>query len=221
MLGGVAIGFGPAGLVPFLVAGAILGAGSAASQVADRVLMVRLSPPERIGEFFGLYGLVGKGSQVIGTLLYGVIIFLLLDRSASARTRWPCSACSSRCSSALWLVWPVRDDWAGSGDVGPASRSARAERSCPSEPRSIRPTPVEPRWRSVRVAARVALPPGPRRADHLLERRGARGRQPSTAPARAAEATSTGGSPVRRGPDLVWDRAADDRLRRGDDLADR
>ena len=48
--------------------------------VADRVLMVRLSPPDRIGEFFGLYGLVGKGSQVIGTLLYGPILFLFLDR---------------------------------------------------------------------------------------------------------------------------------------------
>ena len=41
--------------------------------------MVRLSPPERLGEFFGLYGLVGKGSQVIGPLLYGLIVFLFLD----------------------------------------------------------------------------------------------------------------------------------------------
>ena len=55
----------------FLVAGAILGSGLGGVQVADRVLMVRLSPPERLGEFFGLYGLVGKGSQVIGQLLYG------------------------------------------------------------------------------------------------------------------------------------------------------
>ena len=65
-------GFGRrVGLVPFLVAGAILGSGLGGVQVADRVLMVRLSPPERIGEFFGIYGLVGKGSQVIGQLLYG------------------------------------------------------------------------------------------------------------------------------------------------------
>ena len=48
----------------FLVAGAILGSGLGGVQVADRVLMVRLSPPDRIGEFFGIYGLVGKGSQV-------------------------------------------------------------------------------------------------------------------------------------------------------------
>ena len=41
--------------------------------------MVRLSPPDKIGEFFGIYGLVGKGSQVVGQLLYGLILFLLLD----------------------------------------------------------------------------------------------------------------------------------------------
>ena len=75
VLGGVAIGFGTDGLAPFLLAGAILGSGLGGVQVADRVLMVRLSPPERIGEFFGIYGLVGKGSQVVGQLLYGAILF--------------------------------------------------------------------------------------------------------------------------------------------------
>ncbi len=90
VLGGVAIGFGKAGLVPFLIAGAILGSGLGGVQVADRVLMVRLSPPAKIGEFFGIYGLVGKGSQVVGQLLYGAIIFLLLDRWASAPTRSRC-----------------------------------------------------------------------------------------------------------------------------------
>ena len=74
----------------FLLAGAILGSGLGGVQVADRVLMVRLSPPEQLGEFFGLYGLVGKGSQVIGQLLYGVTLFLLFDRcSASAPTSSP------------------------------------------------------------------------------------------------------------------------------------
>ena len=49
--------------------------------------MVRLSPPDKIGEFFGIYGLVGKGSQVIGQTLYGLILYLLLDRWGAARTR--------------------------------------------------------------------------------------------------------------------------------------
>ncbi len=80
VLGAVSLGVdGPIGFAAFLIAGGILGSGLGGVQVADRVLMVRLSPPERLGELFGLYGLVGKGSQVIGQLLYGVTLFLLLD----------------------------------------------------------------------------------------------------------------------------------------------
>ena len=81
VLGAVSLSVdGAVGIVMFLVAGAILGSGLGGVQVADRVLMVRLSPPQRVGEFFGLYGLVGKGSQVIGQLLYG------LDRCSCSST---------------------------------------------------------------------------------------------------------------------------------------
>ena len=80
VLGGVSLGVpGTPGLVLFLSAGAILGSGLGGVQVADRVLMVRLSPPDKLGAFFGLYGLVGKGSQVIGQLLYGRSLFLSLS----------------------------------------------------------------------------------------------------------------------------------------------
>jgi MFS transporter, UMF1 family len=64
---------------PFLVAGVMIGTGFAGMHVSDRVLMYRLSPPERLGEFYGLYGLVGKGSLVIGALVYGTTLFLLYD----------------------------------------------------------------------------------------------------------------------------------------------
>jgi UMF1 family MFS transporter len=64
---------------PFLVAGLAIGAGFAGMHVSDRVLMYRLSPPDRLGEFYGLYGLVGKGSQVLGNLVYGITLFLLFD----------------------------------------------------------------------------------------------------------------------------------------------
>ena len=37
--------------VPFLVAGIVIGSGFSGMQVADRVLMYRLSPPDRLGEF--------------------------------------------------------------------------------------------------------------------------------------------------------------------------
>jgi UMF1 family MFS transporter len=65
--------------IPFILAGVVLGFGFGGLAGADRVLMYRLSPPERLGEFYGLYGLVGKGSQVIGGLLYGATVALLLQ----------------------------------------------------------------------------------------------------------------------------------------------
>jgi MFS transporter, UMF1 family len=63
--------------IPFIVAGVILGFGFGGLSGADRILMYRLSPQKQLGEFYGLYGLVGKGSQVIGGLLYGATIFFL------------------------------------------------------------------------------------------------------------------------------------------------
>ena len=65
--------------IPFYVAGALLGAGLGGVAVTDRLLLLRLAPPERIGEMFGLYGLVGKFSAVIGPVLYGVIVLVLLQ----------------------------------------------------------------------------------------------------------------------------------------------
>ena len=119
VIGGIAIGLGPSGLPPFLVAGAILGSGLGGVTVADRVLMLRLSPPERVGEFFGLYGLVGKGSQVIGTLLYGLILFIFVDRLGIGAYQVAVLSLLVTMLIGLWLVWPVRDDWAGSADVVP------------------------------------------------------------------------------------------------------
>lgn len=65
--------------VPFLIAGALLGAGLGGVGVVDRLMLLRLSPPDRIGEMFGLYGLVGKFSAVVGPIVYGTIVAVLLD----------------------------------------------------------------------------------------------------------------------------------------------
>jgi MFS transporter, UMF1 family len=138
VIGGVAIGLGSAGLPPFLLAGAILGSGLGGVTVADRVLMIRLSPPERVGEFFGLYGLVGKGSQVIGTLLYGVILFLFLDRIGIGAYQLAVLSLLATMVIGVWLVWPVRDDWAGSAEVEPVAPPERlAPATAPVEPREL------------------------------------------------------------------------------------
>ena len=111
-LGIVALGFPGTtqGIVLFVIAGAILGSGLGGVQVTDRVLMVRLSPPARLGEFFGIYGLVGKASQVIGSLLYGLIVFLFVDRLGNGAYQIAVLSLFGTMLVGLWLVWPVRDD---------------------------------------------------------------------------------------------------------------
>ncbi|HUF07517.1 MAG TPA: MFS transporter, partial [Candidatus Binatia bacterium] len=64
--------------IPFLFAGALLGAGLGGVGVVDRLMLLRLTPPERVGEMFGLYGLVGKFSAVVGPIVYGIIVATLL-----------------------------------------------------------------------------------------------------------------------------------------------
>lgn len=65
--------------IPFLVAGVILGAALGGVGVTDRLLLLRLAPPDQFGEMLGLYGLAGKFSAVIGPVIYSVIVALLVD----------------------------------------------------------------------------------------------------------------------------------------------
>jgi UMF1 family MFS transporter len=76
---GLVIGGAVLELPTFLIAGILLGSGLGGVWTSDRVFMLRLSPPERIGEFFGLYGLAGKFSAVTGPVLYGTIVSVLLN----------------------------------------------------------------------------------------------------------------------------------------------
>jgi UMF1 family MFS transporter len=137
VLGAVALGIaGPVGLAMFLVAGGILGSGLGGVQVADRVLMMRLSPPERLGEFFGLYGLVGKGSQVVGQLLYGATIFAFLDVFGVGAYQLAVVSLLATMLIGVWLIRPVSDRWAGSGEVATVAPPERlAPMSAPVEPR--------------------------------------------------------------------------------------
>jgi len=127
---------GPIGIAMFLIAGAILGSGLGGVQVADRVLMVRLSPPERIGEFFGLYGLVGKGSQVIGQLLYGVTLLLFFDALGVGAYQLAVMTLLGTMLLGAWLLRPVSDRWAGSGEADVLAPPERlAPMTAPLEPR--------------------------------------------------------------------------------------
>ena len=98
-----------------------------------------------LGEFFGLYGLVGKGSQVVGQLLYGAIIFVLLDTAGNGAYQVAVMSLLVTMLIGLWLVWPVRDDWAGSGEL--VDLLAKREMGPVSPPERLAPGlgPIEPR----------------------------------------------------------------------------
>jgi UMF1 family MFS transporter len=47
---------------------------------ADRPYMLRLTPPARIGEFYGLYGMVGRFSAITGPLVWAGTTWLTIQR---------------------------------------------------------------------------------------------------------------------------------------------
>ena len=60
--------------------------------------------------------MVGKGSQVVGQLLYGLIVFLFIDSLANGAYQVAILSLLVTMSIGLWLVWPVSDRWIG-GDA--------------------------------------------------------------------------------------------------------
>jgi len=60
--------------------GPITGAALGATWAADRVLMLRLSPPEALGELYGVYGMVGRFSAVTGPLIWGATTWLTVEK---------------------------------------------------------------------------------------------------------------------------------------------
>lgn len=57
----------------FYVVGALAGIAMGSSQAASRVLMAILTPVSQEAEFYGFYGLCGKFSAIMGTLLFGLV----------------------------------------------------------------------------------------------------------------------------------------------------
>ncbi len=63
----------------FWLLGAIAGVSLGATWTTDRVFLTRLAPPERLGEFFGIYELAGRFAAVFGPMVWGLTLVLLGD----------------------------------------------------------------------------------------------------------------------------------------------
>jgi MFS transporter, UMF1 family len=96
---------------------------------SDRIFMLRLTPPHRIGEFYGLYGMVGRFSAITGPLTW-LLTFELLVRGAGFA---PLTAqgvgilvLMVELVVAYWILRPVSDRPARSaGAAGPHPEPVR------------------------------------------------------------------------------------------------
>jgi len=96
--------------IPFLLAGALLGAGLGGVGVVDRLMLLRLAPTDRVGEMFGLYGLVGKFSAVIGPLIYGIIVASLLSALDRGAYQVAIASLFVLLLIGIWILRGVPDD---------------------------------------------------------------------------------------------------------------
>ena len=74
--------------------------------------------------------------------MYGATIFLLVDTIGNGAYQVAVLSLLVTMLIGLWLIWPVRDDWAGSGEaalpqgIGPIAPPERlAPAGTPTEPR--------------------------------------------------------------------------------------
>lgn len=68
-----AVSFHP---VFFYLVGGFSGIALGGTWVTSRVLLVELVGPDRIGETFGLFGLVSRGAAVAGPILWGILVWV-------------------------------------------------------------------------------------------------------------------------------------------------
>lgn len=90
----------------FWAVGPLAGMGMGGVWVVSRPLLAELSPAEKIGEFFGLYGLAGRMSSIIGPMLWGTIV-LLLENTQTLKYRAAIFALLLIALAALLLFRPL------------------------------------------------------------------------------------------------------------------
>jgi UMF1 family MFS transporter len=65
------------------LAGPLVGVALGGTWTVSRVMLLALSPPEKVGEFFGLFSLAGRFSAVLGPALTAILL-LVFGRGAIA-----------------------------------------------------------------------------------------------------------------------------------------
>lgn len=76
----------PPSTIFFFVGGPLAGVALGSVWVAARTLMIELTPPERLGEFMGIYNLTGRFAAVMGPLIWGLTLFIFDPASGWGKT---------------------------------------------------------------------------------------------------------------------------------------
>ena len=75
---------------------------------SDRPYMLCLTPPDRVGEFYGLYGMVGRFSAVTGPALWGITTYVFVQRLGMPEVRGEAIAIIVLLIMVLVSMWILR-----------------------------------------------------------------------------------------------------------------
>src|SRR5690606_16908982 len=67
------------------VIGPVCGHALGATWTSDRVVMTDISPPEHLGEMYGLYATVGRFATILGPLVWALVVGVLARPRTAAR----------------------------------------------------------------------------------------------------------------------------------------
>jgi UMF1 family MFS transporter len=76
---GLALALSAPGKSALWLVGPVTGTALGALWASDRVVMFRLSPAAALGEFYGIYGMVGRFAAITGPLVWGTVVYALED----------------------------------------------------------------------------------------------------------------------------------------------
>lgn len=80
LLGAAAVGIFALPVQALFLIASMVGIAMGGTWSADRPYMLRLTPPDRIGEFYGLYGMMGRFSAISGPLIWAAVAWIFIGQ---------------------------------------------------------------------------------------------------------------------------------------------
>lgn len=96
----------------YWIVGSLVGVALSGTWIPTRVLIVELAPPNRVGEYFGLYNLTGKSAAVFGPILWGFLLFVLTPLG-DIKYRYTLFVLTFFILGALWALKKVEETHIG------------------------------------------------------------------------------------------------------------